>query len=50
MSESSETRAFALVSEAIRAYCEVMSITDDDRVDLIYEKVIDLLIDLTDPD
>jgi len=46
---SKESNAFALVAQAVRAYCEVMNITNDDKLDEIYEKVIDLFIDLTEP-
>ncbi len=42
-----EVEAFSVVGRAIRDYCHAMGIDDDDRQDTIYEKVIDLLVELT---
>ena len=44
-----EDIAFSHVGQAVRDYCFVMGIVDDDRLDNIYEQVIDLLVKLTDP-
>ncbi len=42
-----EVAAFSVVGRAVRDYCHALGIDDDDEQDAIYEKVIDLLADLT---